>query len=90
MDGDAGFAAGLMLLLQLGALVDLADYLGNCKEGELEALVAEVQEMVMSRQLERRDEERLGLTMRVVREGMYLLYVLFILHSTRSLIRLAV
>ncbi len=91
---DADFAAGLVLL-QLGTLakqVDLSDYLGNREEGELEALAAEVQEVVMSRLGNGTwsgDEERLGLTTRVVREGMYLLYVL-LLHSTRGLIRLAV
>eukprot|EP00624_Nannochloropsis_granulata_P000594 evm.model.NODE_1236_length_6376_cov_19.148996.1 len=92
---DADFSAGLVLL-QLGTLgkqIDLADYLGGGGGGgKPGALAARVQEVVMARLQEEQTwgggEERLRLTVRVVREGMYLLYIL-LLHSTLGLIRLA-
>ncbi|KAM3575449.1 hypothetical protein VYU27_002672 [Nannochloropsis oceanica] len=92
---DADFSASLVLL-QLGTLgkqIDLADYIGGDGEGgKLGALAARVQEVVMFRLQEEQTwgggEERLQLTVRVVREGTYLLYIL-LLHSTLGLIRLA-
>lgn len=91
---DTDFSTGLVLL-QLGTLakqIDITDYLGENEDGRLLEVTSCVQKVLLARLREVQNwtgsTEHLQLVVRVVREGLYLLYVV-LLHSTRGLIFLA-